>query len=84
MVAECHFGVRISYDRRAWRPALSCAGSATGSSKSANAKTLAPTIGNPKARYKYEILDRVDCGVMLVGPEVKSLREGRASIEEAY
>ncbi len=44
----------------------------------------APTIGNPKARWKFEILERVDCGIVLVGPEVKSLREGRASIEEAY
>jgi SsrA-binding protein len=47
-------------------------------------KNDAPTLGNPKARYKYDILDRVDCGIMLLGPEVKSLREGRASIEEAY
>jgi len=44
----------------------------------------APTIGNPKARYRFEILDKLECGIMLAGPEVKSLREGRASIEEAY
>jgi SsrA-binding protein len=47
-------------------------------------KNDAPTLGNPKARWRYEILDKIECGVMLVGPEVKSLREGRASIEEAY
>jgi SsrA-binding protein len=44
----------------------------------------APTIGNPKARWRYEIIERVECGIALLGPEVKSLREGRASIEEAY
>jgi SsrA-binding protein len=47
-------------------------------------KNDAPTLGNPKARWRYEILDKVVCGMVLVGPEVKSLREGRASIEEAY
>ena len=44
----------------------------------------APTLGNPKARWRFEILDTIDCGIVLAGPEVKSLREGRASIEEAY
>ena len=44
----------------------------------------APILGNPKARWRYEILDRLECGIALAGPEVKSLREGRASIEEAY
>lgn len=43
-----------------------------------------PTLGNPKARYRYEVIERVECGIALVGPEVKSLREGRGSIEEAY
>lgn len=44
----------------------------------------APTLGNPKARWRYEILATLECGIALLGPEVKSLREGRASIEEAY
>jgi SsrA-binding protein len=44
----------------------------------------AHVLGNPKARWKYEILEHVECGIVLVGPEVKSLREGRGSIEEAY
>jgi SsrA-binding protein len=47
-------------------------------------KNVSPTLGNPKARWRYEILERLECGVSLVGPEVKSLRAGRASIEEAY
>jgi SsrA-binding protein len=47
-------------------------------------KNDAPTIGNPKARWRYEILETLECGIMLAGPEVKSLRQGHGSIEEAY
>jgi SsrA-binding protein len=39
---------------------------------------------NKRAFHEYEILDRIECGIALVGTEVKSLREGHASIEEAY
>jgi len=39
---------------------------------------------NRRARYEYEILDTFEAGVVLQGPEVKSLRAGRASIGEAY
>ncbi len=39
---------------------------------------------NRRARFEYEILDRVEAGMVLVGPEVKSLREGKANLSEAY
>jgi len=39
---------------------------------------------NRRARYEYEILEELDCGVVLVGSEVKSIRNGKISIEEAY
>lgn len=39
---------------------------------------------NRKARHDYFIEDTVEAGVALVGSEVKSLREGRANIIEAY
>ena len=39
---------------------------------------------NRKARYEYEIEDRVEAGLVLKGSEVKSLRTGRASIAESY
>lgn len=39
---------------------------------------------NRKARYEYEVLDTLECGIQLVGSEVKSLRQGRMSIDEAY
>jgi SsrA-binding protein len=39
---------------------------------------------NRKARHDYEILDTLECGIALVGSEVKSLRSGRMSLDEAY
>jgi len=39
---------------------------------------------NRKARHDYEILDILECGIVLVGSEVKSLRAGKASLDEAY
>ncbi|MCH7595148.1 MAG: SsrA-binding protein SmpB [Planctomycetes bacterium] len=39
---------------------------------------------NRKAGFRFEILEKVECGLVLVGSEVKSLRDGNASIEEAY
>lgn len=39
---------------------------------------------NRKARHNYAILDTYEAGVALVGTEVKSLREGKASLVDAY
>lgn len=39
---------------------------------------------NRKARHRYEILDSIECGLMLMGSEVKSMREGRLSLDEAH
>jgi SsrA-binding protein len=39
---------------------------------------------NRRARHKYEILERLEAGIELVGSEVKSLRQGKAQIAEAY
>lgn len=39
---------------------------------------------NRKARYEYEILDTFEAGMALLGPEVKALREGKASLGDAY
>ena len=39
---------------------------------------------NRKARHNFEVLDTLECGVVLVGSEVKSLRAGKISLEEAY
>ncbi len=39
---------------------------------------------NKKARYQYHIIDQIEAGMVLLGPEVKSLREGRANITDGY
>jgi SsrA-binding protein len=39
---------------------------------------------NRRALHEYEILDKVECGIVLVGTEVKSLRDGHANLEDAY
>lgn len=39
---------------------------------------------NRKARHKYEVVEQIECGIVLVGSEVKSLREQTLSIGEAY
>jgi SsrA-binding protein len=39
---------------------------------------------NRKARYRFTVIDALECGIVLVGSEVKSLREGKISLEEAY
>lgn len=39
---------------------------------------------NRKARHDYEVLDTLECGIVLAGSEVKSLRAGHASLDDAY
>lgn len=39
---------------------------------------------NRKARHDYNIIDTLECGIVLWGTEVKSLREGRASLVDGY
>jgi len=39
---------------------------------------------NRQARRNYEIIDTIEAGIVLTGSEVKSLRDGRANIAEAY
>ncbi|MGA2035726.1 MAG: SsrA-binding protein SmpB [Thermoguttaceae bacterium] len=39
---------------------------------------------NRKARHNFTVLDSLECGIVLVGSEVKSLRAGRISLDEAY
>ena len=61
---------------------------AKGEKKSKAVKTKEPEIKlvaeNRKARFRFEILDTLDCGIQLTGSEVKSLRDGKLSLEEAY
>lgn len=39
---------------------------------------------NRKARHDYFVLEQIECGIELVGTEVKSIRQGHCSIKEAF
>jgi SsrA-binding protein len=41
-------------------------------------------ISNRKARYDYFVLETYECGIVLKGPEVKSIRNGRANLQDGY
>lgn len=43
-----------------------------------------PAFENRRARHEYHVDETVECGVVLLGTEVKSIRAGRASIAEGY
>ena len=56
----------------------------TGKKKSSNDPNERVITENRKARHNYVVLESVECGLVLVGSEVKSLRDGRISLDEAY
>lgn len=39
---------------------------------------------NRQASYRFNLLERFECGIVLTGTEVKSLREGNAQLKDAY
>ena len=47
-------------------------------------RSYTPAIINKKARHDYEFVEKLEAGIALVGTEVKSLRNGQASLNEAY
>ena len=63
------------------RPTSSSPGKTGGTPEKPAEKVVAE---NRKARHDYEIIDTLECGIALVGSEVKSLRSGRISLDEAY
>jgi SsrA-binding protein len=54
------------------------------SSKQSNQGDNQPLIRNRRARYDYLITETLECGIHLLGSEVKSLRNGQASLQEGY
>jgi SsrA-binding protein len=43
-----------------------------------------PTFKNRRAHYDYALLDKLECGIVLVGTEVKSLRDGKCSLDGSW
>lgn len=52
--------------------------------KARKAKSNEPEVVNRKARHEYEIGDTLEVGIRLAGTEVKAVRAGRISLNEAY
>src|SRR5438105_14632164 len=53
--------------------------------KSRKRKVSAGNVAtNRQASYRYNLLERFECGIVLTGTEVKSLREGNAQLKDAY
>lgn len=55
-----------------------------GKSEKRSDPAIKPIAENRKARHKFEVLETLECGLALVGSEVKSLRDGKVSLAEAY
>jgi SsrA-binding protein len=53
-------------------------------SKSGMISTNQTVADNKRARFDYELSDKMEAGIILMGTEVKSLRLGQCSINEAY
>jgi SsrA-binding protein len=45
---------------------------------------LSPRISNRRALHEYHIDAKIECGIVLVGSEVKSLRQGKAQLQDAF
>ena len=45
---------------------------------------LSPRISNRRALHQYFIAAKLECGIVLVGSEVKSLRQGKAQLQDAF
>ena len=41
-------------------------------------------ILNRKAKYNYQIFESLEAGIVLIGTEIKSIREGKANIKDSY
>ncbi|MBL1216726.1 MAG: SsrA-binding protein SmpB [Planctomycetes bacterium] len=53
-------------------------------SPAGNKAPSGPEIHNRKARKQYLILDTIECGIALIGSEVKAVRDGRISLGEGF
>jgi SsrA-binding protein len=53
-------------------------------SKRKDANSESTIAVNRRARFDYEIVEEIEAGLVLTGTEVKSLREGKASLAEAF
>ena len=46
-----------------------------------NIKTIAK---NPNAYHNYEIIEKIECGIVLYGTEIKSIRKGKVNLKDSF
>lgn len=49
-----------------------------------SASSATPSVNNRRARFEYHILESLEAGMVLTGTEIKSVRQGGVSLNEAY
>ncbi len=54
------------------------------SKKKVEEAPASPTIENRKARHDFHLLERFEAGVVLLGSEVKAIREGRINLQDSF
>jgi SsrA-binding protein len=59
-------------------------GCAKAPSKQSDREANRAVASNRRARHDYEIIDTTECGIVLQGSEVKSLRAGRIALQDSY
>ncbi len=82
---------RVDLDPRwlIWRHAGVCAGKTSrletmAKSKSKRKIGAGDVASNRYASYRYELIERIECGIVLEGTEVKALRESGAQLKDGY
>lgn len=67
------------------KPTKVLAADGKSTAKKTNDKPVPRTVSdNRRARHEYEIIETVECGIELKGTEVKSLRSGRCTLQDAF
>ncbi|MFO1062375.1 MAG: SsrA-binding protein SmpB [Pirellulales bacterium] len=67
------------------KPQLNPKAKSKSSGNAAKDKPIARVVAeNRKARHKFEIMESLECGMILQGSEVKSLRNGKCQLDESY
>lgn len=56
----------------------------TNATNAAGAGDVQPIAENRKARHEYHVFDTYEAGLVLLGTEVKAIREGRVNLRDAY
>ena len=39
---------------------------------------------NPNAYHNYEIIEKIECGIVLTGTEIKSIRKGKVNLKDSF